>query len=92
MGIDSSPPVVTASSYTGNVKENAAPGTPVYDDYPEPRPVTLTVTDPDLVREGIYATEKIFLQQLSLNFYSFNVENTETFLHQFHSFTQTFLF
>ncbi|ROT74065.1 protocadherin-15, partial [Penaeus vannamei] len=48
LGIDSSPPVVTASSYTGNVNENAAPGTPVYDDYPEPRPVTLTVTDPDL--------------------------------------------
>ncbi|XP_069188061.1 cadherin-99C isoform X1 [Procambarus clarkii] len=47
-GVDSSPPVVTASSYTGNVNENAAPGTPVYDDHPEPRPIVLTVIDPDL--------------------------------------------
>ncbi|XP_068204162.1 cadherin-99C-like [Palaemon carinicauda] len=47
--VDSSPPMLTASSYTGNVEENAAPGTPVYDDYPEPRPITLTVTDPDLM-------------------------------------------
>ncbi|XP_042232357.1 cadherin-99C-like [Homarus americanus] len=48
VGVDSSPPVVTASSYTGNVDENAVPGTPVYDDYPRPQPITLTVTDPDL--------------------------------------------
>lgn len=46
--VDSSPPVVTASSYTGNVNENAAPGTPVYDDYPQPHPIKLTVNDPDL--------------------------------------------
>lgn len=48
LGVDASPPVVTASSYTGNVDENAAPGTPVYDDYPDPRPIVLTVSDPDL--------------------------------------------
>ncbi|XP_066951958.1 cadherin-99C isoform X2 [Macrobrachium rosenbergii] len=49
MSVDSSPPMVTATSYTGNVDENAAPGTPVYDDYPEPRPIMLTVSDPDLM-------------------------------------------
>ncbi|KAK8748529.1 hypothetical protein OTU49_015837 [Cherax quadricarinatus] len=47
-GVDSSPPVVTASSQTGNVNENASPGTPVYDDLPQPHPIVLTVTDPDL--------------------------------------------
>ncbi|XP_063882361.1 LOW QUALITY PROTEIN: cadherin-99C-like [Scylla paramamosain] len=50
-GVDASPPVVTASSYTGSVDENAAPGTPVTDDYPKPRPITLSVTDPDLTPE-----------------------------------------
>ncbi|KAK4317592.1 hypothetical protein Pmani_011328 [Petrolisthes manimaculis] len=47
-GVDASPPMVTASSYTGTVDENSPPGTPVYDDHPQPQPIILSVSDSDL--------------------------------------------
>lgn len=52
-GVDASPPMVTASSYSGTVDENSPPGTPVYDDHPQPRPIILSVSDPDLVSVNV---------------------------------------
>ncbi|XP_076053074.1 cadherin 99C [Oratosquilla oratoria] len=45
--VDMYPPEIEASAYTGNVDENSSPGTQVFDDHPDPRPIQLTASDPD---------------------------------------------
>ena len=56
--MDKSPPVLTASSYSGRVDEASSPGTIVtHDDNPN-LPITLSISDPDLVCQIILNTFK----------------------------------